>query len=151
MFVHLGGASCWLGILSHLLVVMLVAAGSDGSSADPLVVSRFLMPYLAFGHPQIVCLLGHMGKSLLDWLLVVHGKHEGVLGQQARLVGLKTKPSCKLVISWLTHGHDLRQVLSRGQVLSWAGHIGQQSHHNGRHVQPSGREAYLSCVRVRTC
>ena len=56
----------WLGILSHLLVVMLVAAGSDGSLGDPLVDTKLLMPYLAFGHPQVVLVVKHHGPGVVE-------------------------------------------------------------------------------------
>ena len=66
------------------MVVMLVAAGSDGSLGDPLVDTKLLMPYLAFGHPQIVQEV-HMASRSVTWQ---HISLASIIRQEFHPVGL---------------------------------------------------------------
>ena len=144
------GHPCWscrfvifIVVSCQLLWVVGHAAGSDGSAGDPLVDTSLLM-LTPFGHPQTstISCIRLQGYHLLFWgrWLVVHGKHEGVLGQQARLVGLE----CSRVTSVRWHRSHASELISVHQQQNPGLMQGQ--------VHLVAGVAYSRvCVRVRTC
>ena len=98
--------------------------------------------------------VSHMVTSFMDWLLVVHGKHEGVLGQQAILVWTESNRTHLRAHLTSTSSHKVTMSSTRKDCQ----HLRQVHPIVGQAHLTSGRTGWqgwdmssLMCVCVRTC
>ena len=141
------GRHAWCGSILMPVLSSGCLSRSVGSAGSSVLAfwwqNKLLMPYLAFGQPQIVCFIQsvvHMGKSFLVGGCYLHStKSHGCAWAAGHKRWRKARSIC-LIVAGLhlsagrSFSHQVRQDLSSG------------------HAGPVVRMAYSRvCVRVRTC